>query len=154
MKFSRLLCAALLMAALTASSASTAKAQGFGNLGLSYLYGYGGFNAGYSQSVYNSSLPYFSLHPPVYYGKRYTRPYGVSPFASWPQLQSSADYKPTPHVARTMLKPLVINNPCYPASAKASKGDLTLKVEEPTVIQPLVIENPYFKNRVQYTSDK
>ena len=28
--------------------------------------------------------PYFALNPPVYYGARHARPYGMSPFASPP----------------------------------------------------------------------
>ena len=37
--------------------------------------------------------PYFSLNPPVYYGARYSRPYGMSPFASPPVVAPSANYR-------------------------------------------------------------
>jgi hypothetical protein len=45
----------------------------------------------YSTSV--RTPPYFALNPPVYYGHRYARPYGASPFASPPLLTAPADYQ-------------------------------------------------------------
>lgn len=45
--------------------------------------------------TYNSSVrtpPYFATNPPVYYSQRYSRPYGLSPFASPPMLQSPVGY--------------------------------------------------------------
>jgi hypothetical protein len=47
-------------------------------------------------SVYRSSIPnppYFATNPPVYYGTRHYRPYGVSPFASPPMVSAGADYR-------------------------------------------------------------
>ncbi|WDQ19186.1 hypothetical protein [Rhodopirellula sp. P2] len=47
-------------------------------------------------SVYRSSIPnppYFATNPPVYYGTRHYRPYGVSPFASPPVVSPGADYR-------------------------------------------------------------
>jgi hypothetical protein len=38
------------------------------------------------------SPPYFALHPPVYYGERYARPYGISPFAAIPNDPVPASY--------------------------------------------------------------
>ena len=37
--------------------------------------------------------PYFSLNPPVYYGARHARPYGISPFASPPVVTPAANYR-------------------------------------------------------------
>lgn len=37
--------------------------------------------------------PYFSVHPPVYYGSRHTRPYGMSPFAMYPQVAAPNTYQ-------------------------------------------------------------
>jgi hypothetical protein len=54
-----------------------------------------GFQFGYTQGYQNSfqyrlpTPPYFAIYPPVYYGKRYARPYGDSPFAAFPPLQSA-----------------------------------------------------------------
>lgn len=152
MRFSRILVASLLTVALTVSSAQAQ--NGLGNLGLSYLYGYGGFNTGYSQTTYNQSMPYFSLHPPVYYGKRYTRPYGVSPFAAWPQLQAAQSYKPEPHVNRIMPKPMIIENPCPSCSLNVeNQAPSTGRIATREIpVKPVVIDNPYFEEQVQYTA--
>ena len=89
--------------------------------------------------------PYFALHPPVYYGIRYTRPYGASPFASVSQLHapqqgyaavpwrtevpgnppSRQTHPQTPpaKTARTAERSRVIINPYYqPAEKSAAEG--------------------------------
>jgi hypothetical protein len=76
---------ALLCVIAVAMTSSTATAQ-WGGFGLGGYYG--GFN-GFAIQPYVAAPPYFAIHPPVYYGKRYTRPYGVSPFAAPPQLQTN-----------------------------------------------------------------
>lgn len=46
-------------------------------------------------SVYRSNIPnppYFATNPPVYYGTRHYRPYGISPFASPPVVSPGAGY--------------------------------------------------------------
>ncbi|MFK7737625.1 MAG: hypothetical protein AB8B50_16440 [Pirellulaceae bacterium] len=133
---------------LVAMSAASAQAQqGWGGLGFSYMYGYNAF--GNSSSTYNQSMPYFSQHPPVYYGKRYTRPYGVSPFAAWPQMQPNSSYAPQMDSTRMMKRPRVIANP-YMHTAPAS-------AKKPSVVQMRpkrkVIANPFFRSEeVQYTA--
>jgi hypothetical protein len=45
---------------------------------------------------YGSSIPrppYFATNPPVYYGARHARPYGMSPFASPPMAQAGPGYR-------------------------------------------------------------
>lgn len=100
--------------------------------------------------------PYFALHPPVYYGIRYTRPYGASPFASAPQLQSPQGYAavpwPTeipgtppsrqthPHTppaktARTTDRSRVIINPYYQPAEK-SAAESPNPVTRPAAVQP------------------
>ena len=49
------------------------------------------YGAGYSSSI--RTPPYFATNPPVYYGQRFSRPYGLSPFAAPPQLRSSSPYR-------------------------------------------------------------
>ncbi len=145
MRYAKLLIAGLLTVGLSAS----AKADGDG-LALAYLFGYGGFNNA-RVSSFAPSPPYFALHPPVYYGQRYTRPYGASPFAAWPQLQGNAAYAPSKHVERAVI----IDNPhALPASATSTSSSVV--ANEP--MRPLVIENPYFEAaesarqaKVQYT---
>ncbi len=61
------------------------------------IYGFPfGFALG-SQASFRNRLPtppYFSIYPPVYYGERYKRPYGDSPYASFPLLGSTPEYSP------------------------------------------------------------
>ncbi|MFN3190489.1 MAG: hypothetical protein ACE361_08195 [Aureliella sp.] len=134
---------------LLAASANQAQAQQGCGIGLSYLYGYNGFN-NYSATTYNRSVPYFSLHPPVYYGKRYTRPYGASPFAAWPQLQANSGYAPAMGANLTQVRPLVITNPYMPGHSPAGGTPGVVKAK---ASGPVTIENPYFRDaKVQYTS--
>lgn len=144
MKLPKLL---LALALVFAASATSAKADnGFGGLGISYLYGYNGFGACGPRS-FGPPPPYFSMHPPVYYGQRYTRPYGASPFAAWPQLQANAAYAPSRHVDRWMT----INNPYVPVGV--SKGEAVVNKRVPSS-KPLVIENPYYQPTVRYTQQQ
>ncbi|PAY18209.1 hypothetical protein CKO51_17585 [Rhodopirellula sp. SM50] len=61
--------------------------------------GYPFFPYGFYQpygAQYGSSLqtpPYFALNPPVYYGARHARPYGISPFASPPVVSAGPGYR-------------------------------------------------------------
>ncbi len=98
------------------SMASAANAQDNG-LGYAYLFGYGAANTPAIRS-FVPAPPYFALHPPVYYGQKYTRPYGESPFAAWPQLRSPAGYYPRP--AANHIQPVVIN--FAPAHPQAHMG--------------------------------
>lgn len=65
--------------------------HGGSNLGFVPYGFYQPYGVRYSTSV--RTPPYFALNPPVYYGARYARPYGASPFASPPLLTASADYQ-------------------------------------------------------------
>lgn len=124
--------------ALSASWSATARAQDPG-LGYAYLFGYGAANTPGIRS-FVPAPPYFALHPPVYYGQRYTRPYGDSPFASWPQLQPAAGYHPRPAAAHAQ----VFVNPHAPCYAPGCESVSPLgKSSAP--IQPLVIDNPYYQ---------
>lgn len=57
--------------------------------------------------------PYFAVNPPVYYGTRYRRPYGISPFASPPVVQAPASYQAGPDAAgmRSGVWPAPVTNP-------------------------------------------
>jgi hypothetical protein len=131
------LCGLLVLACQTSVKADN-------ELALAYLFGYGGFGGARMQS-FAATPPYFALHPPVYYGERYTRPYGASPFAAWPQLQANPAYAPQRHVDRAH----VIANPhySYPASTPAHPG-----VVRVAPAAPVVIDNPYYPSASVYTS--
>lgn len=74
----------------------------FANEGAMYSgfpFGYGfyqPYGVRYSTSV--RTPPYFALSPPVYYGARHHRPYGVSPFAALPMVKGGDDYQSRPAV--------------------------------------------------------
>ncbi len=130
-------------------------AQADNGLGMAYLFGYGGYGGGYGgagygggMASYNSNIPYFSLHPPVYYGQRFARPYGVSPFATWPQVQASSAYAPQPHVDRAHI----IDNPYCGDAACGVSGVSEQVITQAAPAQPLEIDNPYFQAEPRYTS--
>jgi hypothetical protein len=139
MKLSNLVFTTLLVL-LPSSSASACDG---GNLALAYLFGYNNFQ-GRAGVFNNYTPPYFSLHPPVYYGERYYRPYGASPFAAWPQLQPNASY--APRLGLGVRSPAMIENPhCCETGAMHSEE---VAPAVPGVVSkqtgPLVIDNPYF----------
>lgn len=90
---------------------------------------YSPYGLRYSTSV--RTPPHFALNPPVYYGSRYARPYGLSPFAAPPQFGARAASRAIP-LARTATAALgqPLRNPyCPPAVVPAGpegsrNGDL------------------------------
>lgn len=99
---------------------------------------------GYSGSLYGLGYvpvpPYFALHPPVYYGDRYYRTYGESPFAR-------SDYSSRPQ--RVQVE--VVVNPFFTAPAAAGKGPTQTETPAPTqtlaeqsTSLPQVIINPFY----------
>jgi hypothetical protein len=82
------------------------------------------------------NVPYFALHPPVYYSYPVPRTYGYSPFAYGPWVM-------TPDVTMAP-EPLEIINPHVPST----KSDAPVKNDNTTAAasrqpEPLVIINPY-----------
>lgn len=93
---------------------SIVQAGDYGNWAMATVYGYNGNSR--PMVVNNFTPPYFALHPPVYYGERYYRPYGDSPFASWPQLQPNPAYMPR---TQPLSQLTTIENPHCPAHVQA-----------------------------------
>ena len=122
------------------------------------------FQFGYAIGQQNSfrnrlpAPPYFAVHPPVYYGQRYARPYGESPYASWPLLRSAPSYHAVPaegHFVRphAIDNPLVMHGP-HGHSQHGPQGDAPrVKISEeaghgpiahaPIPQPPIVIINPF-----------
>jgi hypothetical protein len=106
------------------------------------------FNYGYSigqAQRFRSNLPtppYFSIYPPVYYGDVYKRPYGASPFASWPVLQANSSYQPMPSGGMS-----VVVNPHYKAQENAMPINAGQRVASEVNLPPqmVTIINPYAK---------
>jgi len=149
MKFylTALLCA---IAFVTTAGQASAQYGGFGP-------GYGAFGGYYNYGIqpYVPAPPYFALHPPVYYGQRYTRPYGDNPFAAPSQLQPNPSYAPSRHVERS----LTVNNPySLPMAPEFVPNTVPAPVNavpaSPVVVSPLVIDNPYFQPEVRLADGK
>jgi hypothetical protein len=106
----------LCLAALSGVSACNANAQGFGgngNLGFLPFGFYQPYGAQYGTSL--RTPPYFATNPPVYYGTRYARPYGLSPFAAPPMLNAPASYvgrEAAQFVRPPMSNPYLIESSC------------------------------------------
>ena len=112
-------------------------------------YGYGG---GYGWGIgrlyqtldfpLDRRVPYFAAHPPVYYSYPVARPYGYTPFAYMPHVQ-------TPEIIETSIEPQEIINPYVPEKDHdGSAGELSEPNADTTtqlqrLPQPLLIHNPY-----------
>lgn len=74
------------------------------------------YGAQYGNSI--STPPYFATNPPVYYGARHARPYGMSPFASPPLVGASQGYRGrlrtnfTPPPVKPITRASATCNPC------------------------------------------
>ena len=115
-----------------------------------------GFHSGYAQGYQNSfrnrlpTPPYFAIYPPVYYGKRFERPYGDSPYAAFPQLQSAPNYHPVPK--ETPIRSTTVMNPHIDLvpNVKVNSG----YTNEPVTLVPhrvgrtVEIINPYASEQV------
>ena len=112
-----------------------------------------GFQFGYAQGYQNSfrnrlpTPPYFAIYPPVYYGKRYERPYGDSPYAAFPQLQSAPDYHPV--LKETPLRSTTVMNPQVQYSGPTNEP---VAVAPPRVGRTVEIINPYAMEKEQIAS--
>jgi hypothetical protein len=115
------------------------RGHGFGGgFGISINNGgdYGWDIAELYRQLYNN-LPYFALHPPVYYSEPVPRTYGYSPFAYPPGVM-------TPEL-NGEPQPVTINNPYVPTttpgSAEVKPSDRSAATGTPP--EPLVIINPF-----------
>ncbi len=84
-------------------------------------------------STYNNdSVPYFALHPPVYYSQPVPRTYGYSPYP-YPPCVLTPDPQSTP-----VASPMILN-PFVGGACPASPGP------ERSTPSPVRIINPYVK---------
>ena len=122
----------LLMAACAAMflSFGMAQASAQDGLGLGYGYGYGYGN----YPLYGRDhIPYYALHPPVYYSYPVPRPYGWSPFAYPGTVQ-------TPDVDfAAAIAPKTIENP----EVRVNKLTRSTADSHTTAIEPIRIVNPF-----------
>ena len=108
---------------------ASAQYAGYGGPYVPYCWDYG------YAGVYGSEMPYFTLHPPVYYSYRVARTFGYSPFAYPPYVmtpdseppRTSAVHKPaadegveTPDGPQAIGQPLRIENPFVEQANRAA----------------------------------
>jgi len=131
-----LACATMLATSETASAGYPAN---FGFFPWGFYQPYG---ARYRTSI--RTPPYFATNPPVYYGARHARPYGLSPFASPPLVTPGADYRPrlrTEFAEPQVPTPAPLCNPCISHSKSVSKKSAGTKVATGPVR-----ENPFVRH--------
>ena len=99
-----------------------------------------GYTLGYQNSFRNRlpTPPYFAIYPPVYYGKRFERPYGDSPYASFPQLQSAPNYHPVP--AESPTRTHTVTNPHANHSSSTNAAPVEVA---PRIGRTVEIINPF-----------
>ncbi len=110
---------ALAAAVITSDTASAQQPNSFGFLPFGFYQPYG---ARYGTSI--RTPPYFATNPPVYYGARHSRPYGLSPFASPPLVSAGENYDSrlrTQFEQPRVPTPEPMCNPCVSVSGSLSK---------------------------------
>ncbi len=145
----RLAVASLIALAVAVFASDTARAGH--PAGIGYPFYPFGFYQPYGARI-GSSLPtppYFSMNPPVYYGARYARPYGMSPFASPPVVTAPGGYEGRLQ-HQFQAPPTKLFPPrCNPYLCKSSESTNPY-VDKSTVVAPVakvgaVRENPFFQ---------
>ena len=127
----RYLILALLVVAGVVSS-EQASAQSPSNFGFFPFGFYQPYGARYGNTL--RTPPYFATNPPVYYGARHARSYGLSPFASPPLLTPSSNYRSRlrngfAQPPRSTPGPTYRTNPCI-SHSKAVKESVKIAVVE------------------------
>jgi hypothetical protein len=142
--------ASLIGWSLTSANAFGA-GRGHAGRGVGFNHGFarGGFGGGFGigggcygwdiAELYNElyqNLPYFALHPPVYYSYPVPRTYGYSPFAYPPGVM-------TPDIVEN-TQPVTIVNPYVPGTKPASNdANADRSASTASNPEPLVVINPY-----------
>lgn len=119
----------------------------FGNFGGNGIYGY---ENQFDRRYPAHEIPYFSLHPPVYYNRIVPRPYGVSPYATPPM------FRPVEFEVGA-AEPTVIENPHFvPKDGKKTDAAPKLEKDKPKGKQTsadknkhVIIHNPYYVGDVE-----
>lgn len=131
----RRLCCLLGIAVICMLPTAAAQAQVYGG------YVGGPYYNGVPYSIYSQdTIPYFALHPPVYYSRPMSRPYGMSPFAYPP----GAVLPPLPQ-PQMVINSYVGQGDALPPATSAAPAPKPLIIENPFVTgakQPLLPPQP------------
>lgn len=99
-------------------------------------YPYAGFLSRPVYSIYDQDrIPYFALHPPVYYSYPVARPYGFSPFA-YPGIVPTPQFK----IRQESLAHVVKN----PHVEQPAEGPTLPAPDKQGAHRPQRIRNPYY----------
>jgi hypothetical protein len=93
------------------------------------------WGCGYQTTCHDSHVPYFALHPPVYYSYRVARTYGYSPFAYPPDVYLSNEGETSGLQQPGQPLPLRIDNPFV----EQSGGSGVTKSRKPVGRQPQIV---------------
>jgi len=106
------------------------------------LGGWGGFAPWYTGYT-REYIPYYSMHPPVYYSYPVPRPYGYSPWAYPPGTM-------TPEILGEITGPKEIINPHVPApeAKPTSTSNKTAAVRANLGPVPQVVINPFVSSKL------
>ena len=111
----------LAASSLVARPAQACDGCGFG-AGYGMGYGYGYFPGyGVPDCISVRTPPYFAIHPPVYYGTRYARPYGISPFAAPPVVHVPDGYRA--RMESEFVRPPLPNPYCCTSTAVSADAE-------------------------------
>ncbi len=95
-----------------------------------YPYASGCWGCVWSGNYCSESVPYFALHPPVYYSYRIARTYGYSPFAYPPGVLTPGSEPPRGPMVRNLYATMEGEMPESPQSQPP------LRIDNPFVDQP------------------
>ena len=137
----RILVLSCLAVAASAITADRAAAQGPGAYSFLPFGFYQPYGASYNNAI--RTPPYFTTNPPVYYGARHARPYGLSPFASPPLVSAADNYES--RLRTQFLQPQIptpgpssapLCNPCISHSLSAVTPTSIGKVRSNPFVEP------------------
>ncbi len=135
------LIAILCCAASVALADRSAKAQWGGGWGGGWGYGYG-YNSGYAFGYQGDHIPYFSLHPPVYYSRIVPRAMGWTPFAYSPDaIVLPLDDGGPEQIINPYVPPSNKDVPAPPSPGTKAKSSANKTASNADLIK--VIVNPY-----------
>ena len=148
----RLLVVAFLALSATVVSSPQASAQYPANYGFFPWGFYQPYGARYGTAI--RTPPYFATNPPVYYGARHARPYGLSPFASPPLVQPADSCRsrlrskfsvppPRPRPSAPLCNPCVSHSKTIKKAADSELVQENESVQEKEFVLGKVRINPF-----------
>lgn len=140
-RFSATLILAFVAVVCSSDTASAQNPCGFG--GFQPFGFYQPFGARFGSSI--ATPPYFATNPPVYYGARFARPYGMSPFAGPPIVTAPSSYQG--RVQTSFQDTLPHRQPAVMHANPHLSGSASFS--QPPVAKGLVQTNPFVSDDIK-----